>query len=113
VTEGGGISDATWTREVEEVGLALWPDTTDADALAARRTHTNLSHIAGDMAKWLTQGQEARADWLARDPTSVTIHDAYATAVGQGVEAYRVWVEGDGRRLLEARLAAIAGDPPR
>lgn len=113
VTEGGGISDATWTKEVEEVGLALWPDTTDPEALSARRAHANLSHIAGDMAKWFVAGEEARADWLARDPTSVSIHDAYATAVGQGVDAYRAWVETGGRQLLQERLDAIAGDPPR
>jgi len=115
VARGEGISDATWTRDVQEVGAALWPDDADSAHLAARRDHTNLAHIAGDMAAALADdGLGAREDWLARDPGSVRIHDAFVTASAGGPDAYRAWVTGAGRALLAERVAALQSErPPR
>ncbi|MHC5009902.1 MAG: hypothetical protein ACYTG6_03005 [Planctomycetota bacterium] len=116
--EGGeGMSDATWSEDVLAVALALWPvdDRAPApEALAAHRTHSNLAHIAGDMAVQLSRGGvEAREDWLERDPGSVAIYDAFVTACRAGPDAYRAWVEGDGAALLRKRVEAITGRPPR
>jgi len=114
VTDGRGISDATWTRDVQEAGMALWPDDADPEHLTARRDHTNLTHIAGDMAGRLAGNEEARADWLATDPISVRVHDGFVEASAAGASAYRAWVIGGGRALIEERFALLQGDaPPR
>ena len=112
VADGRGISDATWTRDVQEVGMALWPDDASAEHLSARRDHTNLTHIAGDMAGRLAGNDAARAEWLASDPLSVRVHDGFVTASGAGSAAYRAWVVGDGRALLEERFADAPGRAP-
>ena len=114
VADGRGISDGTWTRDVQEVGMSLWPDDASATDLAARRDHTNLTHIAGDMAGRLAGDDAARAEWLANDPISVRVHDGFVAASSAGVEAYRTWVVGDGRALLEERFRMLQGErPPR
>lgn len=113
VRSGDGISDASWTREVQEVGLALWPDrpeAIDATAQAARQAHTHLAHIAGDMAGQLRAGGEtARADWLVSDPLSVEVHDGFLEAARGGPDAYRLWVEGAGAEILRRRVEALGG----
>ena len=114
VGDGRGISDSSWTRDVQEVGMALWPDDASASDLAARRDHTNLTHIAGDMAGRLAAGEAARAEWLESDPLSVRVHDAFVAASTSGADAYRDWVVGAGRALLEERFRALQGErPPR
>jgi hypothetical protein len=114
VADGRGISDATWTRDVQEVGMALWPDDASREHLAARRDHTNLTHIAGDMAGRLAGNDAVRAEWLASDPLSVRVHDGFVAASGAGMAAYRAWVVGDGRALLEERFQMFQGErPPR
>lgn len=114
VAEGRGISDVTWTMDVQEVAMALWPDDSSQTALAARRDHTNAAHIAGDMARRIAADPGVRAVTLESDPTSIEIHDAFVAASVQGEEAYRSWIENEGRALLEARVRAIAGErPPR
>jgi hypothetical protein len=114
VASGRGISDDSWTREVQEVGLALWPDQPGEGAplsQAARQTHTHLAHIAGDMAVQLggPAGAEARRSWGESDPLSVDIHDEFLTAAAGGAGAYRLWVEGSGGDLLRRRVEALGG----
>lgn len=114
VADGRGISDVTWTRDVQEVGMALWPDDASGEHLAARRNHTHLTHIAGDMAGRLAGNETARAEWMASDPSSVHVHDAFVAASRAGVEAYRAWVVGGGRTLLRERIEALQRErPPR
>jgi len=108
VAGGEGISDATWTRDVAEAGLALWPDAASEDHAAARRDHASLAHIAGDLAGWLrTGGTEARGEWEARDATSLEVHDAFVGAVGRGPDGYRAWVVTEGRALLARRVESL------
>jgi len=114
VADGRGISDATWTRDVQEVGMALWPDDAFGEHLAARRDHTHLTHIAGDMAGRLAGNEAARTEWMETDPLSVRVHDGFVVASSAGAAAYRAWVVGGGRALLEERFAALQGErPPR
>ena len=94
--------------------MALWPDDALGEHLAARRDHTNLTHIAGDMAGRLAGSDAARAEWLENDPLSVRVHDAFVQASQAGTAAYRAWVVGGGRALLEERFALLQADrPPR
>jgi hypothetical protein len=109
VAEGAGISDGTWTTEVQAVAFALWPADVD-QAREARRQHTNLAHIAGDMTVQLLLAPDARDAWRERDPLSLEIHDAFVAASRAGVDAYRRWVEGEGTALLERRVQALGGN---
>ena len=94
--------------------MALWPEDGKTEHLAARRDHTNLTHIAGDMAGRLAGDDVARAEWLLSDPISVRVHDGFVEASAGGVSAYRAWVVGAGRALLEERFALLQGEaPPR
>ncbi|MFV1958381.1 MAG: hypothetical protein ACC662_03095 [Planctomycetota bacterium] len=108
VADGKGISDDTWAGDVQAVALACWPDLRSTAQAIARRDHANLATIAGDMTvQLLVGGPGARAAWKTRDPTSIEIHDAFVEAAGAGSDAYRAWVEGEGRRLLVKRVEAI------
>ena len=114
VKDGRGISDQTWTMDVQEVGMALWPGEASAANLAFRRAHTNLSHIAGDLARRLADDPGVREALIEQDPVELSIHDSFVEQSAAGAEAYRAWVETKGRALLEERLKRLTGDrPPR
>lgn len=106
---GSEVVDDAWIRAVGEVAVLLWPDASGS-ANAARRTHHNLGLIAGDVTvQLLVEGEGGRARFAERDPTSLAIHDAFRAALAEGPDAYRAWVEGEGRRLLERRMEALQG----
>jgi hypothetical protein len=112
MASGRALDDASWTDDVERVGLAIWPRQ-DADAEAARRVQAHLAHIAGDVARDLArEGDAARTRWSHDDPGSVEIHDAVLAAARGGPDVWRAFVEGKGRDLLEARIRALSA-PPR
>ena len=114
VADGRGISDGTWTMDVQEVAMALWPDDVSPAALRARVDHTNLAHIAGDLARRMAQDPSVRAQTEAQDPSSLAIHDAFVAASATGPDAYRRWIEDEGHDLLEARVKALTDErPPR
>jgi hypothetical protein len=121
VRGGEGSSDATWGPDVNAVALALWPidrDQPDPAHAEAHRLHASLSHVAGDVARLLHVGPEARADLAERDPGSLAIHDAFLAAAARAPKEYAGWVTGEGRALLEdlarRRMEALAGErPPR
>lgn len=106
---GGEVLDDAWIRAVGEVAVLLWPDASGS-ANGARRTHHNLALIAGDVTvQLLVEGEGGRARFAQRDPTSLAIHDAFRAALAEGPDAYRAWVEGAGRQLLERRMEALQG----
>ena len=64
--------------------------------------------------KAIERARQARADWEARDPESLQIHDGFLAAAGRGPDAFREWVAGDGAGLLRRRMDRIASErPPR
>ena len=58
----------------------------------------------------LVEGEGGRSRFAERDPTSLAIHDAFRVALAGRPEAYRAWVEGEGRALLERRMEALQGE---
>ena len=96
-----------WVRAVQETSLLLWTEAS-VDARAARRLHHNLALIAGDVGVQLAALGPAGREGLERtDPTSLSIHDGFRAALGQGTDAYRAWVVGEGRALLEQRMEVL------
>jgi hypothetical protein len=117
VSSGRGLGDPAFPELVGRAATDLWPGSgpTDVASQAARKSHTDLSNIAGDVAREIASGAEARAAAVERDPGSVEIHDAFLAASAGAVPAYRTWVETEGAALLRKRVEAIlgaAGPPP-
>jgi hypothetical protein len=112
---GKGLDGPSWTDGVQRAAVDLWPGTGEKDlpAQAARKTHSDLAYIAGDVARDLAADPKARASWQERDPGSVEIHDAVLAASGKGAKAYRAFVEGEGAELLRRRIEALTKPPPR
>jgi hypothetical protein len=107
VAEAKGIAGPEWTDVVQRAAAGLWPGTgaDDLEAQARRKLHSDLSNIAGDVAR-------DRAHFAAGDPSSVEIHDAFVAAVARGRAAYAEWVAGEGAALLRRRIDALS-EPPR
>lgn len=104
VAEGRGHADASFQRSVQDVAAVLW-DLSDAKAASVlARTgvqgHMQVLAVAGDVSRWLTESDDARAGYEKSHPTDVAIHDAFLAAAARGPDQYRVWCEEDAHQLL-------------
>jgi hypothetical protein len=112
LVQGRGMADPKWPDVVQTSAQAIWPDPVHGPA--ARKRHTELAHFAGDLAREFAHSPEARADWTARDPESVEIHDGFLAATGASPDEFRAWVTEVGAGLLAGRMERLAGErPPR
>lgn len=115
VTSGRGLADPAYERDVRDVAEVLWPSDGTVQERAGAQVHVQLSAIAAQVGGWLAEGETARAERAKSDPVDLEIHDAWLSALAGGPEAYRVWCEEAGAKLLEklaeARRARFF--PPR
>jgi hypothetical protein len=110
VERGTGLDDPAFGRDAAYLATLLWPDAADAAHDRARRDHARVTNVAGDLARPLAKGADARADLGRTDPVGLEIHDAWLAASDRAPDLYRAWVEGAGAALtkrLEAERAKL------
>jgi len=106
IDEGRGHSDPSFDKNVQDVAAVLWASDASVEVRQAAQVHMQVAAIAGEVGRWLSASEGARAEREASNPTDVALFDAFLVAAGKGPEAYRTWCSTDGAKLLEAHAEA-------
>lgn len=108
LSTGRGLDGNGWTALVQRAAVDLWPGTGEGDveAQSARKVHSDLAYIAGDVA-------QRRAARQTNDAMEDEIHDGLLAAAAKGPAAYRAWIAKEGTALRTRRSDSLFTPPPR